>query len=106
MSALHQLATLATFLLMLFSPCISAAHVMLTWDRLDEAYFRLEASVTQMLESSGKLVPGNLHIRPMQYPKSLIFWTAAVEVAPALEAPAPVPVEEPTVTPTALPIAA
>ncbi len=103
MSALHQLATLATFLLMLFSPCISAAHVMLTWDRLDEAYFRLEASVTLMLEGSGRMVPANLHIRPMQYPKTLVVW---VETRGAVLAEPATPAEEIQEAPAVLAIAA
>jgi hypothetical protein len=71
MAILHQLTILAAFLLMLFSPCISAYRVVLSWDRLDQAYFLFEAQVARRLSPMSAPVASNLHIRPFRVRRPL-----------------------------------
>jgi hypothetical protein len=70
MNAFHDIATLGAFLFMLFSPCLSAYRVTVTWDAMDAAYFRFEASVARMLEPMlVSSVESNLCIHPRGYPR-------------------------------------
>jgi hypothetical protein len=58
--------TFVTFLLMLFSPCLVAARTMLTWESMDRAYLRFEASVATQLGFFVAPVQGNLCIQPFR----------------------------------------